>query len=193
MANQRFSSSQLAMLNIIFAQAGDGKIPGSWLADDSVSDEKLTPALQAAVLLGAEAYGWGDHALAGYLTVETDPVFLASPAAAIVAADVTNWNLAFGWGDHALAGYLTAATFALHPASGIAATDIVNWNAAYGWGDHALAGYVVAPGGGLTIADWCSGGFLTGATVTEHTVELTSVVDGLVHRFRILGIDEGTA
>ena len=40
------------------------------------------------------AYGWGDHALAGYLVATT--------------TDKTNWNTAFGWGDHASAGYLTA-------------------------------------------------------------------------------------
>ena len=38
------------------------------------------------------AYGWGDHALAGYLT----------------SADSTNWDIAYGWGDHASAGYLTS-------------------------------------------------------------------------------------
>ena len=40
------------------------------------------------------AYGWGDHALAGYLVA--------------TSTDKTNWNTAFGWGDHASAGYLTA-------------------------------------------------------------------------------------
>ena len=40
------------------------------------------------------AYGWGDHALAGYLVATT--------------TDKTNWNTAFAWGDHASAGYLTA-------------------------------------------------------------------------------------
>jgi len=33
------------------------------------------------------AYGWGDHALAGYLTVETDPIFLASEAANFATGD----------------------------------------------------------------------------------------------------------
>ncbi|MFC1691621.1 hypothetical protein ACFL0W_05570 [Nanoarchaeota archaeon] len=43
----------------------------------------------------------------GYLTVETDPVYSADPAAGIAAGDITNWDLAYGWGNHALAGYLT--------------------------------------------------------------------------------------
>jgi len=32
---------------------------------------------------------------------ETDPVFTASPAFTIAAADITNWNLAKSWGNHA--------------------------------------------------------------------------------------------
>jgi hypothetical protein len=58
------------------------------------------------------AYGWGDHASAGYLTsfTETDPVFSASAAAGISATNITNWDTAYGWGDHASAGYQLAAT-----------------------------------------------------------------------------------
>jgi len=39
-----------------------------------------------------EAYGWGDHANAGYAA----------------GTNVSNWDTAFGWGDHANVGYLTA-------------------------------------------------------------------------------------
>lgn len=46
----------------------------------------------------------------GFLTTETDPVFLASDAASISSSDITNWNNAFSWGDHSLAGYLTSET-----------------------------------------------------------------------------------
>ena len=52
------------------------------------------------------AFAWGDHATAGYLTTETDPVFTASASAGIQSTDITNWDTAFGWGDHALAGYV---------------------------------------------------------------------------------------
>lgn len=43
----------------------------------------------------------------GFLTsyTETDPVYLASDAANVTAAKITNWDTAFGWGDHSLAGY----------------------------------------------------------------------------------------
>lgn len=42
------------------------------------------------------AYGWGNHAIAGYLTsyTETDPIFEASPASDITTTDITNWNTA---------------------------------------------------------------------------------------------------
>lgn len=53
------------------------------------------------------AYSWGDHSLAGYLTsfTELDPVFSSSPAFGITGANITNWNTAFSWGNHASAGY----------------------------------------------------------------------------------------
>ena len=97
------------------------------------------------------AYGWGDHASAGYLTSvsETDPVFVESAANGITGTNITNWNAAYGWGNHASVGYLTSATlsetdpvFGASAASGITGTNITNWNSAYGWGNHALAGYL---------------------------------------------------
>ncbi len=55
-----------------------------------------------------EAYGWGDHALAGYLSsyTETDPVFGASPSEGISSTNITNWNTAYSWGDHSTEGYM---------------------------------------------------------------------------------------
>jgi hypothetical protein len=43
--------------------------------------------------------------LSGYLTSESDPVFLASPSHGITSGNITNWNTAYGWGNHASAGY----------------------------------------------------------------------------------------
>ncbi len=58
------------------------------------------------------AYGWGDHASAGYLTsfTETDPIFTASSVSGITATDISSWNAAYGWGDHASADYITASS-----------------------------------------------------------------------------------
>ena len=53
------------------------------------------------------AFGWGDHAQAGYLTSETDPVFGASAAAGILSSNISNWDSAYGWGDHSVEGYAT--------------------------------------------------------------------------------------
>lgn len=97
------------------------------------------------------AFGWGNHALAGYLTSlsETDPVFGASIASGITGTNISNWNTAYGWGNHASSGYLTSATltetdpvYSASAASGITGTNITNWNTAYGWGNHASAGYL---------------------------------------------------
>lgn len=48
----------------------------------------------AAVANWNAAFGWGDHALAGYLTdyTESDPVFAASVAASIAADSTNAWN-----------------------------------------------------------------------------------------------------
>lgn len=58
------------------------------------------------------AYGWGNHASAGYLTsyTETDPVYVASSWYS-TTNNASNWNTAYGWGNHATAGYLTSETY----------------------------------------------------------------------------------
>jgi hypothetical protein len=95
------------------------------------------------------AFGWGNHAAAGYLTsfTELDPIFGASEAGKITAASTTNWNTAYSWGNHATAGYLTGFVeadplFNASIAAGITATNTANWTTAYGWGNHALMGYI---------------------------------------------------
>ena len=90
-------------------------------------------ALNTNVANWDAAFGWGDHAQAGYLTTETDPVFAASPAANVTLSKINQWDTAYGWGNHANGGYLVAT-----------AQDKTNWNTAFGWGDHAQAGYLTA-------------------------------------------------
>ena len=59
------------------------------------------------------AYGWGDHALAGYTTTTyVDNAVINSG----------NWDAAFGWGDHSAAGYLTAEADTLNTVTGRGAT-----------------------------------------------------------------------
>jgi hypothetical protein len=53
------------------------------------------------------AYGWGNHAVAGYLTSESDPIYTASSWYS-TTNNSSNWDSAFSWGNHALAGYLVS-------------------------------------------------------------------------------------
>lgn len=55
-----------------------------------------------------EAYKWGDHKTAGYVTAatETDPVFSKHIANEITVDKITKWETAYNWGDHSKAGYL---------------------------------------------------------------------------------------
>ncbi len=125
------------------------------------------------------AYGWGNHASAGYLTsqvshadVVVDGDFTSqgimlrgasSGTYSVLTDNSSNWNTAYGWGNHAIAGYLTSQTshadvvvdgdftsqgIMLRGASSgvysILTDASSNWNTAYGWGNHASAGYFSA-------------------------------------------------
>ncbi len=72
-----------------------------------------------AVATGTPVYAETDPVWAaeksGYATgtpvyAESDPVFSAATAAAISAAQTSQWSTAYGWGDHGEEGYLTAET-----------------------------------------------------------------------------------
>lgn len=78
------------------------------------------------------AYGWGNHADAGYLTTETDPT-VPLHVKGILTSDISNWNTAYGWGNHADAGYLTTETDPTVPyhVKAITTADISNWDTAY--------------------------------------------------------------
>jgi hypothetical protein len=98
------------------------------------------------------AFGWGNHATAGYLTAftENDPVFTSHISYGINSTDTEQWDSAYSWGNHAEMGYLTSVSaesdpiFGASAASGISSTNISNWNAAYGWGNHATQGYLTS-------------------------------------------------
>jgi hypothetical protein len=57
------------------------------------------------------AYGWGNHATAGYLTsfTETDPT-VPTHVKSITSTDITDWGKAYGWGDHSQYGYAPIAS-----------------------------------------------------------------------------------
>ena len=84
------------------------------------------------------AYGWGDHASAGYLTSETYTGTVTSVAATVPTGFAVTGSPITTTGTLAIAfdtGYSLPTT-----------ASQTNWDTAYGWGDHASAGYVVADG-----------------------------------------------
>lgn len=93
------------------------------------------------------AFDWGNHASAGYLTSETDPVWTA--AAGNYRTKVQNDSLYYPLNTNP-AGYLTSIAaetdpvFGASAAAGIISGDITKWNAAFSWGNHALAGYLTS-------------------------------------------------
>ena len=89
------------------------------------------------------AYGWGNHASAGYLTSysETDPVVGAITG--IVKADGAGNITAAVAGTDYLASFTESdPVFSASEAASITSADTTNWDAAYGWGNHASAGYL---------------------------------------------------
>ena len=73
-----------------------------YLTDYTVTEEDVT-AHQGALQITEQQI----TDLQDYLIEETDPVFEASPAAGIEAADISNWHEAHTWGDHSQQGYIT--------------------------------------------------------------------------------------
>ncbi|HNW44554.1 MAG TPA: hypothetical protein PKI19_08615 [Elusimicrobiales bacterium] len=101
-------------------------------ADSGLAAQLNSLAASTAPLANAAswdtAYAWGNHAAAGYASLE-------SVAAFGVSTGVIAGNLAAEISARAGADTLLAASTA-------ALVNAANWNTAYSWGDHAAAGYV---------------------------------------------------
>ena len=134
------------------------------------------------------AYGWGNHASAGYLTSETshsdvvvDGDFTSaglmsrggsSGTYSIVTDNSNNWNTAYGWGNHASAGYLTSYTVTASDLNSISITALSDVNTAGAsvndvlkWTGSAWTAQAESGGGGganVTISDTAPGGPSTG-------------------------------
>jgi len=100
----------------------------SWVkCDAEFKDVEADSVVVAGSVIGSNlnidnwdtAHSWGNHASAGYLSVESDPVFSASPAADITNTKINNWDEAYGWGNHAIAGYLTSVPTATSSVLGL--------------------------------------------------------------------------
>ena len=103
----------------------------TWTAkQDAISD---LSTIRSRADEGHTAYGWGNHANAGYQMAISDLATIRSRA--------DEGHTAYGWGDHAQAGYQAAisdlATIRSRSDEG---------HTAYGWGDHSQAGYVKSSG-----------------------------------------------
>ena len=128
------------------------------------------------------AYGWGNHASAGYVTTDTNTTYsvgnggltqinftsaLNSKLSGIAASannyvlpftnNSTNWNTAYGWGNHASAGYTNDQT----AAEILAALKTVDVNGTAGVNAGTLDGQQPSASGGANkIAQYASNGYL---------------------------------
>ena len=96
------------------------------------------------------AYGWGNHASAGYLTSigsigsHSDVTIATLQDGQLLKYSVGNarWE---NWTPNYLTSYTeTDPIFQASAAGGITGTNIANWNTAYNWGNHGSAGYLTA-------------------------------------------------
>lgn len=110
---QQFTVSQLSRLNSLFAEAGEGAIPGSWLADDAITADKIDTGAVTTDKIDSDAV----------ITAAILDLAVTMPKlSAAVQGLINDGNTAYGWGERA--------------------TEIAQGQTAYGWGDHATAGYL---------------------------------------------------
>ena len=94
------------------------------------------------------AYGWGNHATAGYLTSVGNLSTIDDVAITSVQNDqLLRYNSTTQEWVNFTPSYLTSYTetdpvFSSSPAGGITNANITNWNTAFGWGNHSAAGYL---------------------------------------------------
>jgi len=107
------------------------------------------------------AYSWGDHSTAGYITTYTVQASdlngisidalsdVDTTTTAPSSGDVLKWD-GSKWApgtDNSGSGGVSSETdpvFTASPAYAITSTNTTNWNTAYNWGDHSQAGYLTS-------------------------------------------------
>ena len=106
--------------------------------------------------------------LSPYLTTETDPVFLASDAAAVTAAKIANWDLSYSWGNHAAQGYITPTGINVSQLSASGGGSLVydNVNGTLTYRPPDLSGYLTSESD--TLATVTARGAVTTADVTVN-------------------------
>jgi hypothetical protein len=154
--------------------------------DDTVSGGMVYPGAGIVVSTGSAwgtpivnnsanwdtAYSWGDHASAGYLTTESDPLFTAwdkSTGISITESQISD----LGAYITDLSGFDTddlaeGSTNKYFPGFTDLLTDYgftdnsSNWNTAYSWGNHASEGYLTGSTGVPKSSFTTAGGELVG-------------------------------
>ena len=98
--------------------------------------------LTADVAKGVSAYGWGNHASAGYATQQ----WVLDQGYSTGSGSVTSVAMSVPTGFSISGSPITSSgTLSLRFASGYSLPTITKqsqWDTAYGWGDHAQAGYI---------------------------------------------------
>ena len=105
---------------------GNNKFHSTFASGNYLLGEIRENSSSGVVISGIanEAYGWGDHSSAGYLTSETshsdvlvDGDFTSqgimkrgasAGSYSIITDNSSNWDTAYSWGDHSTQGYLTS-------------------------------------------------------------------------------------
>ena len=152
------SPSTLDTLNELASALGDD--PNFATTITNLIGTKLSDS-DARIANWTAAYGWGNHALAGYVTGTpwTAVGYLTGITKAQIEAQLT--------------GAITSHSHAYLSDSD---ARIANWTAAYGWGNHALAGYV-------TGTPWTAVGYLTGITKAQIEAQLTGAITSHTHSY----------
>ena len=127
------------------------------------------------------AFGWGNHASAGYLTTSSAATLYQpkdTDLTQIAALSTTGLLRRSGIGTWSLdaTSYLSAEidpVFTASAAAGITGTNITNWNTAFGWGNHASAGYVTTAGARTAISLTTTG--TSGAATYNSTTGVLNI------------------
>ena len=140
---------------------GAGKIPaGNLTESDPVFAAHAANGIAAANITNWDAaYGWGNHATAGYtsaaslanLAASTGTLTINLAAVALSTgplADYASWNTAFGWGNHATVGYETAAahTASLEAYATLASTQSLSGSNSFTSASATVPGVTISSG-----------------------------------------------
>jgi hypothetical protein len=118
------------------------------------------------------AYGWGNHASAGYVTHTGTPADKHLLYYDFGAGDFVSTHLNTIGADLSTVGTITSGTWWGTAIADAYIASSSSWNTAYGWGNHASSGYA-SSGDNISVFTNDSG-YITGIT-SESVLSLTDV------------------